>query len=149
MYSKILYFVVFLAAVVADDHDHGYGFAYSSQHISRYDSPPEIIHIHGDHGGAHGHEGEGGNRDGHGHGEIGYYTHPKYTFTYVVKDPHTGDKKSQHESRDGDVVKGVYSLQQPDGSERTVHYHGDRNTGFNADVKYGTYHVVPEYHHHH
>lgn len=32
--------------------------------------------------------------------------HPKYTFEYSVKDPKTGDEKSQHEHRDGDVVKG-------------------------------------------
>lgn len=32
--------------------------------------------------------------------------HPKYAFNYGVSDPHTGDIKSQHETRDGDVVKG-------------------------------------------
>lgn len=32
--------------------------------------------------------------------------HPKYAFNYGVADPHTGDIKSQHETRDGDVVKG-------------------------------------------
>lgn len=32
--------------------------------------------------------------------------HPKYSFNYGVADHHTGDVKSQHETRDGDVVKG-------------------------------------------
>lgn len=31
---------------------------------------------------------------------------PKYAFNYGVADHSTGDVKSQHESRDGDVVKG-------------------------------------------
>lgn len=56
-------------------------------------------------------------------------SHPKYEFAYEVKDTHTHDIKSQHESRDGDVVKGEYSLHQPDGAVRTVKYHGDHKTG--------------------
>lgn len=45
--------------------------------------------------------------------------YPKYSFNYGIKDPHTGDIKSQAEERDGDVVKGHYSLVEPDGSVRT------------------------------
>lgn len=30
-----------------------------------------------------------------------------YDFGYAVNDPHTGDSKSQHESRRGDVVQGM------------------------------------------
>lgn len=48
--------------------------------------------------------------------------YPKYSFNYGIKDPHTGDIKSQAEERDGDVVKGQYSLVEPDGSVRTVDY---------------------------
>ncbi|VVC93508.1 unnamed protein product [Leptidea sinapis] len=44
------------------------------------------------------------------------------------------DIKSQHESRDGDVVKGQYSLVEPDGSIRTVDYTADPVHGFNAVV---------------
>ncbi|KAH9645294.1 hypothetical protein HF086_000457 [Spodoptera exigua] len=82
---------------------------------------------------------------------VEYYAHPKYEFAYKVVDPHTGDKKSQHEARDGDVVKGVYSLHQPDGSIRIVEYHSDKKAGFNANVKYEGHaiHIVPEHHHHH
>lgn len=34
--------------------------------------------------------------------------HPKYAFNYGVADHTTGDVKSQHETRDGDVVKGKF-----------------------------------------
>ncbi|KAF5297743.1 hypothetical protein FQR65_LT09917 [Abscondita terminalis] len=50
---------------------------------------------------------------------------PKYSFNYGVTDLHTGDVKSQHESRVGGVVKGQYSLVEPDGSIRTVDYNAD------------------------
>lgn len=55
--------------------------------------------------------------------------HPKYEYEYKVQDPHTGDNKYQHESRDGDVVKGVYSLHEADGSVRTVQYDSDKHRG--------------------
>ncbi|CAH3820908.1 cuticle protein 7-like [Pieris brassicae] len=57
-----------------------------------------------------------------------------YEFSYSVEDPQTGDHKSQHESREGDVVRGQYSLVQPDGAVRTVEYSADAHTGFNAVV---------------
>ncbi|XP_053955711.1 uncharacterized protein LOC128861536 [Anastrepha ludens] len=63
------------------------------------------------------------------------YEHPEYAFSYGVKDLHTGDVKSQWESRDGDSIKGHYSILEPDGSIRTVHYTADAKHGFNAVVK--------------
>ncbi|CAH0407862.1 unnamed protein product [Chilo suppressalis] len=68
-------------------------------------------------------------------------SYPKYAFNYGVKDPHTGDIKSQQEERDGDVVKGSYSLVEPDGSTRTVAYSADDHNGFNA-VVHKTGHAV-------
>lgn len=59
---------------------------------------------------------------------------PQYTFEYQVNDHHTGDIKEQKEQRDGDVVKGQYSLVEPDGSVRTVDYVADWKTGFHATV---------------
>lgn len=53
---------------------------------------------------------------------------PKYEFKYSVEDHHTGDIKSQEEARDGDHVVGYYSLHQPDGSVRTVHYDADKHS---------------------
>ncbi|XP_064071265.1 cuticle protein 19-like [Vanessa tameamea] len=125
MLSKVVIFLAVVAVAVAQ-YGYEHGAAYSSQHISRHDGHPEIVNVHSHHS--------------------DYYTHPKYMFEYKVEDHHTGDMKSQHETRDGDVVKGVYSLHQPDGSERTVHYHGDHHTGFHADVKYDTHHIVPKHH---
>ncbi|CAH2230491.1 jg18594 [Pararge aegeria aegeria] len=62
------------------------------------------------------------------------YAHPQYDFSYSVADGHTGDNKSQHESRDGDVVHGEYSLVEADGSVRRVQYTADEHNGFNAVV---------------
>ncbi|XP_063830908.1 cuticle protein-like [Ostrinia nubilalis] len=70
-----------------------------------------------------------------GHASADYYAYPRYAFEYAVKDPHTGDNKAQWEKRDGDVVKGAYSLVEPDGSLRVVEYWADDKSGFNAVVK--------------
>ncbi|KAG6464886.1 cuticle protein 8 [Manduca sexta] len=60
--------------------------------------------------------------------------HPQYEFSYSVADGHSGDNKSQHESRDGDAVHGEYSLVEADGSVRRVEYTADDHHGFNAVV---------------
>jgi len=60
--------------------------------------------------------------------------HPQYNYGYSVSDALTGDQKSAHESRDGDVVQGQYSLVEPDGAVRTVTYTADAINGFNAVV---------------
>ncbi|XP_061398547.1 fibroin heavy chain, partial [Musca vetustissima] len=60
--------------------------------------------------------------------------HPRYAFEYGVNDPTTGDIKHQREERDGDVVRGEYSLVEPDGNVRTVKYYADWETGFHAEV---------------
>ncbi|KAI8429062.1 hypothetical protein MSG28_007630 [Choristoneura fumiferana] len=101
MFSKLVAFGAMLAAANAGlyGYGHGHGHAVSSQSIVRHDE--------------------------------GYapYAHPKYDFAYSVADPHTGDHKSQHESRDGDAVHGYYSLVQPDGSVRKVEYTADDHNG--------------------
>ncbi|XP_038209057.1 uncharacterized protein LOC119830179 [Zerene cesonia] len=62
--------------------------------------------------------------------------HGDYTsFSYGVSDPHTGDVKSQHETRVGDNVVGQYSLLESDGTRRTVDYAADAHSGFNAIVR--------------
>lgn len=69
--------------------------------------------------------------------------HAKYEFQYKVEDPHTGDNKYQHESRDGHKVHGVYSLHEADGSIRTVHYAADKKTGYNCyDLFYCILNVI-------
>ncbi|KPI97777.1 Cuticle protein 19 [Papilio xuthus] len=94
--------VILAVALVMFVHIQAYEHAFSSNHITRHDGHHHEV--------SHGH--------GHHHD---YYTHPKYEFEYKVEDHHTGDIKSQHEHRDGDVVKGGYSLHQPDGSHRHLH----------------------------
>lgn len=64
----------------------------------------------------------------------GSYSPPQYSFSYGVNDPHTGDNKEHHETRSGDVVRGSYSLVEPDGIRRTVDYTADPHNGFNAVV---------------
>ncbi|CAG9114427.1 unnamed protein product [Plutella xylostella] len=66
---------------------------------------------------------------------VGSISNPSYGYNYEVNDPSTGDNKAQWETRDGDVVKGAYSLVEPDGSIRLVEYTADPLRGFNAVVK--------------
>ncbi|XP_005189732.2 larval cuticle protein A2B [Musca domestica] len=60
--------------------------------------------------------------------------HPQYKYAYDVHDTVSGDSKSQVEERDGDVVRGEYSLIDADGFKRTVQYTADDVNGFNAVV---------------
>ncbi|XP_065338096.1 cuticle protein 19-like [Cloeon dipterum] len=92
----------------------------------------------------------GGHEEQHGHKQLyDYYAHPKYHFDYAVSDPHTGDFKNQWETRDGDVVKGEYTVHDPDGTIRTVKYTADKHHGFNAVVhKTGKSHHPQHYGHH-
>jgi len=66
---------------------------------------------------------------------VDYHAYPRYQYSYGVKDAYTGDVKHHHEARDGDVVKGEYSLVEADGSIRTVKYTADKYNGFNAVVE--------------
>ncbi|XP_046426679.1 larval cuticle protein A3A-like [Neodiprion virginianus] len=73
-----------------------------------------------------------------------YDHNPQYSYSYDVHDEHTGDVKSQQESRHGDVVEGSYSLIEADGTRRIVHYTADPHNGFNAVVeKEGTPNAHP------
>ncbi|XP_070489820.1 cuticle protein 7-like [Chironomus tepperi] len=92
----------------------------------------------------YGHEAQHADHEYHHDELVDYYAHPKYAYKYGVNDYHTGDIKSQHETRDGDVVKGSYSLVEPDGSVRTVEYTADKHNGFNAVV----HKTAPAHHSH-
>lgn len=79
--------------------------------------------------------GGGGGGEG-GHARVfDYYSPPRYAFDYGVQNDHTGDHKQQREERHGDRVVGVYSLLEPDGTRRVVHYEADDRNGFNARVE--------------
>ncbi|VVC95754.1 unnamed protein product [Leptidea sinapis] len=76
--------------------------------------------------------------------DVDYHAHPKYAFDYSVKDPHTGDDKEHWETRDGDKVKGQYTVVDTDGTKRIVEYQADDN-GFNAVVhKIGAPKIIEE-----
>ncbi|OXA50815.1 cuticle protein 8 [Folsomia candida] len=105
-----------------------------------------VAYVMAEHGwgheaGGHGGGGGGGDVGGHGgHHEGWGWSHPKYKYSYGVKDSHTKDHKEASEWRDGDAVKGHYSLLEPDGSWRTVTYTADKG-GFKAHV-----HRTPNHH---
>ncbi|KAF7268371.1 hypothetical protein GWI33_018489 [Rhynchophorus ferrugineus] len=80
------------------------------------------------------------------------YDKPKdYSFSYGVKDPHTGDVKQQWEKKEGDTIKGQYSLVEADGTIRTVQYTADEKNGFNAIIKKSgpLHHIVGDHEHDH
>ncbi|XP_063234197.1 larval cuticle protein A2B-like [Bacillus rossius redtenbacheri] len=66
-----------------------------------------------------------------------YDPNPHYSYSYAVADPVTGDTKNQQEARDGDVVRGSYSVVEPDGNLRVVDYAADPVSGFTASVRRG------------
>ncbi|KAM3962376.1 uncharacterized protein ACR2FA_003617 [Aphomia sociella] len=163
MYSKIFVAAALLAVAAArpqDSHGHGHGHAYSSQsivlhqshgHETQHHVPVHHVPIHHEvkpvvlvHQPVHHHE-----SSKHEEHHLDYYAIPKYTYEYKIEDPHTGDNKYQHETRDGDVVKGVYSLHEADGTIRIVEYTADKHNGFNAIVRREGHakHIVPEHHH--
>lgn len=149
---------IFISAVIALANagiHSSYGDAYSTNNlvavhshaapaITSYEAP---LVSHG------GYANAGYSNGGHAHGgygnagyshDVDYYSHPKYEYKYGVDDPHTGDHKAQHEERDGDVVKGYYTVADPDGTLRTVRYTADSHNGFNAVVEKTGKSVHPE-----
>ncbi|BET00729.1 Hypothetical protein NTJ_13545 [Nesidiocoris tenuis] len=71
----------------------------------------------------------------HGYYIPGHFAPAHYAFDYSVQDPHTGDYKAQRETREGDVVRGFYTLLEADGTTREVHYTADPVHGFVANVR--------------
>lgn len=59
-----------------------------------------------------------------------------YSFSYSVKDESTGDFKSQEETRQGNSVRGSYTVADPNGSLRTVTYTAGEGKGFQAVVDF-------------
>lgn len=91
-------FAFFLALIaLAAAYEHG------SSYVTRSD------HNIPTHGHEHGH-------DEHDHKD--YYHYPSYKYEYGVHDPKTKDRHSQWEHRDGDDVKGEYTLDEADGTVR-------------------------------
>lgn len=57
-----------------------------------------------------------------------------YQFGYTVRAEETGDYKSHHEVSDGEAVRGVYTLGEPNRDLRVVNYTADGVNGFRATV---------------
>ncbi|ERL84224.1 cuticle protein 19-like [Dendroctonus ponderosae] len=129
MFTKVFAVVAFAAVAQAGYVDYGHASAYSSVSapVASYAAPSIPLPY----------------SQGPAYDSKDYYAPPKYEFNYGVQDPHTGDHKSQHEIRDGDVVKGSYSVAEADGTLRTVHYTADDHNGFNAVVERSGHPVQP------
>ena len=127
--SKMKFFVAAFALIASAS-------AGSVSYVKRSDNNGHGYESSGLGGGLESFGGQGGLGESYGAGYGGdFYAYPKYKFEYGVKDVKTGDHKSQWEIRDGDVVKGEYTLDEADGTKRVVEYHADGKSGFHAIVK--------------
>ncbi|XP_070493042.1 cuticle protein 19-like [Chironomus tepperi] len=131
----LVVFVAFLAVVAALPHELSHGYKVQVKHdLHHYPVHQPLVHEPEYY---------------HKHHDEDFHAYPKYKFEYGVKDPHTGDHKSQWEIRDGDVVKGEYTLDEADGTKRIVSYEANDKTGFNAVVKKIGHAVHPEHYKQH
>ncbi|XP_050075340.1 putative uncharacterized protein DDB_G0294196 [Anopheles maculipalpis] len=63
-----------------------------------------------------------------------YDPNPSYQFGFDVKDDEFTNYQNRKEQRDGNVIKGSYSVVDSDGFIRTVTYTADPKEGFKAEV---------------
>lgn len=63
------------------------------------------------------------------------YPQSNYEYKYEVSDHQTGDRKSHWETREGDKVRGAYTVYEPDGALRRVEYSADSIHGLVVDVQ--------------
>lgn len=59
-----------------------------------------------------------------------------FDFTYAVKDEPSHNDYSHKAVSDGDVTRGEYRTQLPDGRVQVVRYTADWKNGYNAEVTY-------------
>lgn len=57
-----------------------------------------------------------------------------FDFAYAVNDPATANQQSHKATSDGDVTRGEYRVQLPDGRTQVVRYTADWKNGYNAEV---------------
>ncbi|EDV50701.1 uncharacterized protein LOC6545722 [Drosophila erecta] len=65
---------------------------------------------------------------------VDYVARPEYSFAYGVEDGKSRVLQNRKETRNGDEVRGVYSVVDPDGTLRVVKYTADDANGFQAEV---------------
>ncbi|XP_023174011.1 transcription elongation factor SPT5 [Drosophila hydei] len=63
-----------------------------------------------------------------------YVARPEYSFAYGIEDGEARVLQNRKETRNGDEVRGVYSVVDPDGTLRVVKYTADDTNGFQAEV---------------
>ncbi|KAJ3653428.1 hypothetical protein Zmor_012681 [Zophobas morio] len=176
MFSKVVSVALLAVIVQAQHHQQGHASSYVTfSQAGGHSGGQSLGGSSGGYGGASlGLGAYGGSSGGYGHGGASYVSYSqggshhavpvavpvethhyeehhapaKYAFKYGVEDKHTGDIKQQEETRDGDVVKGVYSLHEPDGTILTVHYTADKKSGFNAVVQRQGHAAHPQHGHH-
>lgn len=59
-----------------------------------------------------------------------------FDFAYAVNDVEHGNDYSHNAVSDGDITRGEYRIQLPDGRLQVVKYTADWKNGFNAQVSY-------------
>lgn len=57
-----------------------------------------------------------------------------FDFAYSVSDYPTQNQQSHKATSDGDVTRGEYRVQLPDGRTQVVRYTADWKNGYNAEV---------------
>lgn len=57
-----------------------------------------------------------------------------FNFAYQVSDYQTSNQQSHQANSDGDVTRGEYRVQLPDGRTQIVRYTADWKNGYNAEV---------------
>ncbi|XP_070523586.1 uncharacterized protein [Cardiocondyla obscurior] len=77
-----------------------------------------------------------GNVIGPGHDHHHHEPGMPFDFNYAVKDDAYGNDYSHNAISDGEVVRGEYKIQLPDGRTQLVRYTADWQHGFSAQVSY-------------
>ncbi|XP_037945257.1 protein PFC0760c-like [Teleopsis dalmanni] len=97
---------------------HALGYSYS-RFYGPVSGPEQKVFVHDALNGGH---------------SIDYIAKPEYEFAYGVEDAQNYLLQNRKETRNGDEVKGVYSVVDPDGTLRVVKYTADNVNGFQASV---------------
>lgn len=64
-----------------------------------------------------------------------------FEFQYAVSDYQSANQQSHKAASDGDVTRGEYRVQLPDGRTQVVRYTADWKNGYNAEVRIILYRI--------
>lgn len=68
-----------------------------------------------------------------------------FDFSYAVNEQEYGNEYSHNAISDGDVTKGEYRIQLPDGRVQIVKYTADWSSGYHAQVMLPFLYVLQQY----